>query len=138
MENLTLLGAGQTKYPSKPENAKLESIENNWDNDYLVELDCPEFTCVCPKTGQPDFATIKICYIPGAKLIESKSLKLYLFAYRNEGIFHEFAINKIARDLQNVLEAKYLKVEGIFSARGGISIRPKVELGDLELGKKLT
>lgn len=138
LADLTLLGNSHNNYPQDPDEAKLETIANQWiDNDYLVNLDCPEFTCVCPKTGQPDFARIYISYIPDARLIESKALKLYLFAYRNHGIFHEYVVNKIARDLQNVLNAKYLRVFGDFSARGGISIKPCVELGDRELGRKL-
>lgn len=131
LDNLTLLGAGQTVYPTNPEAARLEAIPNQWtDNDYIVNLDCLEFTCLCPKTGQPDFAQIYISYIPGEYLIESKALKLYLFSYRNHGIFHEFVINKIARDLNNAIQAKYIKVVGKFMPRGGISINPVVQLGD--------
>lgn len=138
LENLTLLGASKTDYPSSPEEAKLESINNQWiDNDYIVNLDCHEFTCLCPKTGQPDFAKIYISYIPGKFLIESKALKLYLFSYRNYGIFHEFVINKIARDLQNIIQAKYIRVTGKFMPRGGIAINPLVQLGDMDLYKKL-
>ncbi len=138
LADLTLLGSSHNNYPQDPDEAKLETIANQWtDADYLVQLDCPEFTCVCPKTGQPDFARIYISYIPDQRLIESKALKLYLFAYRNYGIFHEYVVNKIARDLQNVLNAKYLRVYGDFSARGGISIKPCVELGDRELGRRL-
>lgn len=130
-DNLTLLGAGQTVYPTSPEDARLEAIPNQWrDHDYIVNLDCLEFTCLCPKTGQPDFAQIFISYVPGESLIESKALKLYLFSYRNHGIFHEFVINKIARDLNNAIQAKYLKVIGKFMPRGGISINPVVQLGD--------
>ena len=130
-DNLTLLGAGQTVYPTSPEDARLEAIPNQWrDNDYIVNLDCLEFTCLCPKTGQPDFAQIFISYVPRESLIESKALKLYLFSYRNHGIFHEFVINKIARDLNNAIQAKYLKVVGKFMPRGGISINPVVQLGD--------
>lgn len=134
LDNLTLLGAGQTVYPTNPEDARLEAIPNQWqDNDYIVNLDCLEFTCLCPKTGQPDFAQIFISYIPGESLIESKALKLYLFSYRNHGIFHEFVINKIARDLNNVIQAKYMRVVGKFMPRGGISINPVVQLGDISL-----
>ncbi len=137
LKDLSLLGEA-TNYPQDPDEAKLEAIPNQWqEHDYLVELDCPEFTCVCPKTSQPDFAKIYISYIPAEKLIESKALKLYLGAYRNYGIFHEYVVNKIARDLQTVLQAKYLRVFGDFSARGGISIKPSVELGDRDLGFSL-
>ncbi len=139
LDNLTLLGAGQTVYPTSPEDARLEAIPNQWqDNDYIVNLDCLEFTCLCPKTGQPDFAQIFISYIPGESLIESKALKLYLFSYRNHGIFHEFVINKIARDLNNAIQAKYIKVVGKFMPRGGISINPVVQLGDLKLYETLS
>jgi len=138
VENLTLLGK-ETQYPSHPDQAKLEVIANQWlTNDYLVELDCKEFTCVCPKTGQPDFAEILITYIPDQLLIESKALKLYLFSFRNHGIFHEFVINKIADDLYQALQPKFLKVVGRFSPRGGIAINPEVKLGDLSLYKSLT
>ena len=96
-ENLSLLGNTETKYPESPEEAKLESIPNLWtNNDYVVNLDCHEFTCLCPKTSQPDFASLEISYIPDQLLVESKALKLYLFSYRNQGIFHEFVTNKIA------------------------------------------
>lgn len=136
-KNLSLLGAAETRYPTKPEEAQLEAIPNMWQkNDYSINLDCHEFTCLCPKTGQPDFAKIYISYLPGESLVESKSLKLYLFSYRNEGIFHEFVINKIANDLFETIKPKYLKVMGDFMPRGGIAIKPVVELGDKELGKK--
>lgn len=135
-ENLSLLGNTETIYPKTPSEAKLEVIPNLFlDNDYVVKLDCHEFTCLCPKTGQPDFANMEIIYIPNKHLIESKALKLYLFAYRNEGIFHEFVTNKIASDLQEQLAAKLLIVKGKFMPRGGIAINPVVVLGDKELAK---
>ncbi len=142
-ENLTLLGQSKTDYPKSPDEAKLEVIPNlaasefQNNGDYLVTLDCEEFTCVCPKTAQPDFAEIEIQYIPGDWLVESKALKLYLFAYRNHGIFHEFVINKIANDLFEAMKPKYLRVVGDFAPRGGIAIIPKVEMGDLDLGRSL-
>ncbi|MCH2227405.1 MAG: preQ(1) synthase [Candidatus Caenarcaniphilales bacterium] len=135
-ENLSLLGNTETKYPESPEEAKLESIPNLWtNNDYVVNLDCHEFTCLCPKTSQPDFASLEISYIPDQLLVESKALKLYLFSYRNQGIFHEFVTNKIANDLQEILKAKVLIVKGDFMPRGGIAIKPTVVLGDKELAK---
>ena len=138
LSGLSILGASQSDYPNDPDKAKLETIINQWtDSDYLVVLDCLEFTCLCPKTSQPDFAKLRISYIPDSKLIESKALKLYLAAYRNQGIFHEYVINKIARDLQGALAAKYLRVIGYFSPRGGISIKPCIELGDRVLGRSL-
>ena len=93
------------------------------------------FTCLCPKTSQPDFASIEISYIPDKHLVESKALKLYLFSYRNEGIFHEFVTNKIAHDLQELLKAKVLIVKGKFMPRGGIAINPLILLGDKDLAK---
>lgn len=108
----------------------LEAIENkNPSKNYFVKLTSEEFTCVCPITRQPDFATIKINYIPDEKLVESKSLKLYLTSFRNAGIFHEEAVNKIADDLIKLLNPRYLEVEGLFSVRGGISIVPFVNFG---------
>lgn len=108
----------------------LEAIPNHSvDRNYFVNLTSEEFTCVCPITHQPDFATIKINYIPDKKLVESKSLKLYLTSFRNHGIFHEDAVNRIADDLIKLLEPRYLEVEGLFSVRGGISIVPFVNYG---------
>lgn len=96
---------------------------------YTIYLRCHEFTSLCPKTGQPDFATILIDYIPNERCVESKSLKLYLGAYRQHGAFHEACINQIADDLMSVLDAKWLRVEGQFRSRGGIEIWPKAERG---------
>ena len=89
---------------------------------YTVTMVCPEFTCVCPLTGQPDFGTITIHYIPDQKILESKSLKLYLWSYRQEGTFHEHVTNRILDDVVRALDPWYCKVTGAFSARGGISI----------------
>lgn len=136
-ENLSLLGNTETEYPKSPEEAKLEVIPNLWtENDYVVNLDCHEFTCLCPKTAQPDFAQIEIAYVPKDFLVESKALKLYLFSYRNQGIFHEFVTNKIGNDLQELLQAKVLIVKGKFMPRGGIAIKPLVILGDRALAKE--
>ena len=99
------------------------------DRDYWVTFTAPEFTTLCPKTGQPDFATLTIRYIPGKKLVESKSLKLYLFGFRNRGDFHEDVVNVIFNDLEKLLKPKYLEVYGKFAARGGISIDPFVNRG---------
>ena len=87
---------------------------------YEIRMECPEFTCLCPMTGQPDFATIRICYIPDALCVELKSLKLYLWSYRNEGTFHEAVTNKILDDLVNALHPRRITVEGDFLVRGGI------------------
>ena len=116
------------KYDYAPE--FLETIENhNRDRNYFVTLTSDEFTCLCPITHQPDYATLKIRYIPDAKLVESKSLKLYLTSFRNHGTFHEDVVNTIADDLIKLLEPRYLEVEGNFSVRGGISIVPFVNYG---------
>lgn len=116
------------KYDYAPE--FLEAIDNrNSDRNYFVTLTSDEFTCLCPITHQPDYATIKIRYIPDKKLVESKSLKLYLTSFRNCGTFHEDVINTIADDLIKLLEPRYLEVEGLFSVRGGISIVPFVNYG---------
>jgi 7-cyano-7-deazaguanine reductase len=95
--------------------------------DYEIAFEAPEFTCLCPMTGQPDFATIRIRYIPDQKCVELKSLKLYLWSYRDEGAFHEAVTNRIADDLITVLDPRYLMVEGDFYVRGGISTKIKVE-----------
>jgi 7-cyano-7-deazaguanine reductase len=90
------------------------------DREYEIRFDCPEFTCVCPKTGQPDFATIRISYAPAAKCVELKSLKLYLWSYRDEGAFHEAVVNRILDDLVAALQPRRARVEGDFNVRGGI------------------
>jgi 7-cyano-7-deazaguanine reductase len=105
--------------PSKP-TKKLESFPNPNKKPYLIEFDCPEFTCLCPKTGQPDFANIMISYVPGLKCVELKSLKLYLWAFRNEGHFHEKVTNDICDDIMKLIKPKYLKIIGDFYVRGGI------------------
>ena len=100
----------------------LETVPNpHPDRDYLVEIDCPEFTCLCPRTGQPDFATIRIRYVPGPAIVELKSLKLYLFGYRDEGAFHEDVVNRILDDLVAVCAPRRMTVVGEFRVRGGIS-----------------
>jgi 7-cyano-7-deazaguanine reductase len=91
--------------------------------DYLISIDCPEFTCVCPRTGQPDFATIRIRYVPAEKCVELKSLKLYLWSYRDVGTFHEAATQQILDDLVAALHPKWLRVEGDFNVRGGLHTR---------------
>lgn len=102
--------------------AVLETFENSYpQRDYEVRIVAPEFTSVCPKTGQPDFGTITILYVPDAKCVELKSLKLYLQRFRNEGIFYENATNRILDDLVAVLQPRRIKLEAAFSARGGIT-----------------
>lgn len=114
-----------THYEMQYNPALLEAVTNNHPNRaYWVKLNCPEFTSLCPITGQPDFATIYISYIPHLTLIESKSLKLYLFSFRNHGEFHEDCVNRIMNDLIAVIDPLYIEVWGKFLPRGGISIDP--------------
>jgi 7-cyano-7-deazaguanine reductase len=106
----------------------LETFPNpNPQRDYEIAFEAPEFTCLCPMTGQPDFATIRVRYVPDAKCVELKSLKLYLWSFRDEGAFHEAVTNRIADDLIGVLAPRSLMVEGDFYVRGGISTKIKVE-----------
>ncbi len=130
---LTLLGSNTTRYPSDYCAEILETFENKHpERDYLVTFTCPEFTSLCPKTGQPDFGKILINYIPDRKMVESKSLKLYLFSFRNHGDFHEDCVNIIMNDLRKLMEPRYIEVRGIFMPRGGISIIPFANWGDSE------
>jgi len=123
--NVSLLGNQNTTYYSDYAPQVLETFVNkHQENDYVVTFNCPEFTSLCPKTGQPDFAKIIINYIPRERMVESKSLKLYLFSFRNHGDFHEDCVNIIMKDLVALMEPKYLEVIGIFMPRGGISIYP--------------
>ena len=108
----------------------LETFKNlHPERDYWVKFNCPEFTAMCPVTGQPDFAEIKIMYIPDRRMVESKSLKLYLFSYRNHGDFHEDCVNAIMDDLIKVMDPRYIEVLGLFVPRGGISIHPYANYG---------
>lgn len=128
-EGLKLLGS-ETDYRKDYAPEVLETFENlHTDNDYWVQFNCPEFTSLCPITGQPDFAEIKIMYIPDVRMVESKSLKLYLFSFRNHGDFHEDCVNIIMKDLIRLMDPKYIEVKGIFLPRGGISIYPYANYG---------
>ena len=128
-DHLTQLGQ-KTEYSSDYAPEVLETFENKHpDNDYWVQFNCPEFTSLCPITGQPDFAEIKILYIPGRRMVESKSLKLYLFSFRNHGDFHEDCVNIIMKDLVALMDPKYIEVVGLFTPRGGISIYPYANYG---------
>ena len=130
VEGLTLLGNQGVKYPTDYNPELLEAFDNKHpDNDYFVRFDCPEFTSLCPITGQPDFGKIYISYIPDKKMVESKSLKLYLFSFRNHGDFHEDCVNKIMKDLIKLMDPKYIEVLGDFNPRGGISIVPFANYG---------
>lgn len=133
LTGVSLLGNTGTRYPDKYSPEILETFVNKHpDNEYLVTFMCPEFTSLCPKTGQPDFAKIIINYIPRELMVESKSLKLYLFSFRNHGDFHEDCINIIMKDLVKLMNPRYLEVIGIFTPRGGISIYPFANYGDNE------
>ncbi len=128
-ENLQLLGK-DTQYAKDYDSSLLETFQNQHpDNDYWVQFNCPEFTSLCPITGQPDFAEIKILYMPGERMVESKSLKLYLFSFRNHGDFHEDCVNVIMKDLIRLMDPKYIEVIGLFLPRGGISIYPFANYG---------
>ena len=129
IDNLKVLGT-KAEIPKDYDPSVLDAFPNrNSDRDYWVTFTAPEFTTLCPKTGQPDFATLTIRYIPAKLLVESKSLKLYLFGFRNHGDFHEDVVNVIYDDLVKLLKPKYMEVVGKFAARGGISIDPFVNGG---------
>ncbi|MCH5226519.1 MAG: preQ(1) synthase [Muribaculaceae bacterium] len=133
LEGISHLGSQGTKYPTDYDPGLLETFENKHpENEYVVTLDCPEFTTLCPKTGQPDFGHIVISYIPRQRMVESKSLKLYLFSFRNHGDFHEDVVNIIMKDLQKLMDPKYIEVKGYFMPRGGISIHPFANAGDAD------
>lgn len=127
LKGVTLLGNQNTQYCDDYNPEILETFVNKHiDNNYVVSFDAYEFTSKCPKTGQPDFAKVVISYIPDKLMVESKSLKLYLFSFRNHGDFHEDCMNIIMKDLIKLMDPKYIEVKGIFSPRGGISIFPFV------------
>lgn len=129
-EGLELLGHQQVSYPTDYAPEMLETFQNKHpENDYWVRFNCPEFTSLCPITGQPDFATIYINYVPDERMVESKSLKLYLFSFRNHGDFHEDCVNTIMKDLIALMDPKYIEVWGEFTPRGGISIHPYANYG---------
>jgi 7-cyano-7-deazaguanine reductase len=107
------------------------------DRDYVIEFECPEFTCLCPRTGQPDFATIRVRYVPDALCVELKSFKLYLWSYRNEGAYHEAVINKILDDLAQVCQPRYMEISGDFFVRGGIHTTVCASVGQSDvIGKE--
>jgi 7-cyano-7-deazaguanine reductase len=106
---------------------QLETFPNpNPERDYEIAFEAPEFTCLCPMTGQPDFATIRVRYVPDERCVELKSLKLYLWSFRNEGTFHEAVTNRIANDLIAAIDPRFIEVEGDFFVRGGIKTNVKV------------
>ena len=128
-DNLQSLGH-KAEIPETYAPQVLEAFENRHpERDYWVEFLCPEFTSLCPITGQPDFAEVRILYIPDKKMVESKSLKLYLFSFRNHGDFHEDCVNIILDDLVKLMDPRYIEVLGLFVPRGGISIHPYANYG---------
>ena len=128
-EGLKALG-NKSEYKQDYTPEVLEAFTNQHpENDYWVQFNCPEFTTLCPITGQPDFAEIRIMYIPGERMVESKSLKLYLTSFRNHGGFHEDCVNTIMKDLIKLMDPKYIEVVGLFVPRGGISIHPWANYG---------
>jgi 7-cyano-7-deazaguanine reductase len=130
MKEITHLGEKHTEYNFTYNPGVLERFENKHpDNDYFVKFNCPEFTSLCPITGQPDFGTVILAYVPDKYLVESKSLKLYLFSFRNHGEFHEDCMNKIMKDLVHLLNPKYIEIWGKFLPRGGLSIDPYCNWG---------
>lgn len=129
-DHLTLLAPKPRAFSQDYDPSVLEAFENKHrDGDYWVKFLCPEFTSLCPITGQPDFAEIQISYIPDVKMVESKSLKIYLFSFRNHGAFHEDCVNIIMKDLIELMDPKYIEVRGLFTPRGGIAIHPYTNYG---------
>lgn len=131
--------------PSKPASTLDTFVNPNPDRDYLIHMEIPEFTCLCPKTDQPDFATLFLDYIPDKKCVELKSLKLYVWSYRNEGAFHEAVTNRILDDLVRATTPRFMRMTARFYVRGGIfttvtaehakkgwTPRPRVDLGQFE------
>ncbi len=127
---LTLLKASQTRYPDNPADAGLETFDNQFpDRDYIITFDCPEYTSLCPVTNQPDFGHIIIRYVPDKLCVESKSLKLYLFSFRNFNTFHEESVNRILDAVVAACKPRCAEVVGNFAPRGGISIKVKATFG---------
>ena len=130
LQGVTKLGNQHTVYAQDYDPSLLETFVNkHLDRDYFVKFNCPEFTSLCPMTGQPDYATIYISYVPDERMVESKALKLYLFSFRNHGDFHEDCVNIIMKDLVKLMDPKYIEVTGLFTPRGGISIWPYANYG---------
>lgn len=130
--SLTLLNRNHTEYPDSPEEANVETFTNAYsERDYVITFDCPEFTSLCPVTGQPDFGHITIKYIADRECIESKALKLYLFSFRNHNAFHEAAVNMILTDLSKACNPRWMEVTGVFRPRGGIAITVVASIGNV-------
>ena len=129
--DLTQLKGSRTVYAETPDSAVLESFENLYqDRDYVIEFDCPEFTSLCPVTGQPDFGHIRIRYVPDKRCVESKSLKLFLFSFRNFNTFHEEVVNRVLDKVVEAVAPRRAEVIGNFFPRGGIALNIKATYGD--------
>ncbi len=136
-QDLGQLGGSGT-IPTSPDEAVLECVGNpHPDTDYVIRFSCPEFTSLCPVTGQPDFAHLMIDYVPGPRIVESKSLKLFLHSFRNHAGFHEACTVGIAKRLFEATDAKYLRIGGYWYPRGGIPIDVFCALGTLPDGVSL-
>lgn len=132
---LTLLGNSQAAFPKSPQQATLEAFSNpNPKRDYSIRIDCPDFTSLCPVTGQPDFAEIIVEYVPNDRCVETKSLKLYLASYRNVHSFNEAVINRILDDLVAVCHPRRMRIEGRFVARGGLALSVTAEHPQVDIG----
>lgn len=130
-EGVTLLGQGHTEYKDTYDPSIYQTFENKYpDRDYVVTFDALEGTSLCPITHQPDFFKMIISYIPGKLMLESKSLKLALFSWRNTGSYHETIVNTVMEDIRDLIKPKFITVRGIFSVRGGIAIYPTATYAD--------
>ena len=130
LDKLTLLKKNESNYPQSPDEAKLETFENQYpERDYIITFNCPEFTALCPVTGQPDFGKITIRYIADKECIESKSLKMFLFSFRNHNSFHEEVVNIVLTEIDKVCSPRWCEVEGDFMPRGGIALNVKASVG---------
>lgn len=128
-----LLGKSVEATPTSPAESPLDTFPNQFNRDFLIQFDCIDFTSLCPITGQPDFAKVKIKYIPGKLCVETKSLKYYLQSYRNFQGFNEKVVNSILNDLVEACDPKWMRVEGEFAARGGIYLTTIAEHPELDL-----
>ncbi len=130
LDKLTLLKKNESNYPQSPDETTLETFKNQYpERDYVITFNCPEFTALCPVTGQPDFGKITIRYIADKECVESKSLKMFLFAFRNHNSFHEEVVNIILTEIDKVCSPRWCEVEGDFMPRGGISLNVKASVG---------
>ena len=131
LNKLTMLKSNESNYPQNPDETKLETFSNLYPKrDYIITFNCPEFTSLCPVTGQPDFGKIIIRYIADKECVESKSLKLFLFSFRNHNSFHEEVVNRILSEIDKACAPRWCEVEGDFMPRGGIALNIKAAVGE--------